>query len=245
MKNYSEEIAEVTTQLQQVKRQWRMLLLANDQKVKEVFDNAFNVFREFEIKVSSSCASFHIKDEDRNKEVFSISFYERYSSDRRLELSYYTTSTQSEFELNRLIKLGEVAQVVRSNSERIMRDIVDVKKSDKQREDELYTIIDGYEKKIAEIRNAEYRNKKLLLELQLAGEGVEFEAPVYFQFKRNYTSRIVGLKILGLSKSGKSCLLQYTTVGGSVGKEDRVDFESAISQVLSQEKNIVQELLPA
>lgn len=237
MKNYSNEIAEVTSQLELIRAQRRELGLANDAKVKEVFDHAFNYFREFDIRVSSETASFFNAED--NKQLFTIYFYERYREDVRLELSYYSTSTQSDFELDRLISIGKVAQIIKSNSERILRDIADIKKSDKGRESELYAIQDTYEKRLSEIRNAEYADKKVQAELQLRAEGVQFEPAVHFQLKRNYDPRIKSIKILSVSASGKTCTVEYVTTGGSVGKEERVEKGSVISQAIANSKNIV------
>lgn len=243
MKNYSNEIAEITLQLELIRGQRRELQLANDVKVKEIFDNAFNYFTEFNIIVSSSCASFFNAGE--NKQLFSINFYERYKEDARLELSFYTTNTQSDFELDRVISLGKVAQVLRSNSEKIMRDIADVRKSDLERENELYAIQNTYEKRISEYRKAELEDRKVQIELQLRGDGCGFEPSVHFTLKRNYDPRIKSIKILETSKSGKTCTVEYITSLDAVGKEERCDTESVISQVVSFSKNIVQELLLA
>ena len=239
MKNYSNEVAEITTQLELIRAQRRELQLSNDAKVKDLFDATFNYFREYDIIVSSMCACFF--DAGDNKQLFTINFYERYKEDARLELSYYTTNTQSNFELNRLISLGKIAQIVKSNSERIMRDIADIRNSDKERENELYAIQSTYEKKIAEYRKAELEDRKVQIELSLRGEGVVFDKEVWFGFKRNYTNRIKSIKILEVSKSGKTCTVEYVTVGGSTGKEERCDVESVIAQVVSNSKNIVQE----
>ncbi|CAB4125307.1 hypothetical protein UFOVP54_106 [uncultured Caudovirales phage] len=237
MKNYSNEVTEINTQLELIRAQRRELQLSNDAKVKDLFDATFNYFREYDIIVSSMCACFF--DAGDNKQLFTINFYERYKEDARLELSYYTTSTQSEFELNRLISLGKVAQLIKSNSERIMRDIADIRNSDKERENELYAIQSTYEKKIAEYRKAELEDRKVQIELQLRGEGVQFVGPIYFLLKRNYDPRITSIKILEVSKSGKTCTVQYVTAGQSVGKEERCDVESVISQVIANSKNIV------
>lgn len=239
MKNYSNEVAEITSQLELIRAQRRELQLSNDAKVKEVFDAAFNYFREYDIIISSRSASFFNKEDV--KQLFTINFYERYREDARLELSYYTTGTQSEFELNRLISLGKIAQIVKSNSERIMRDITDISKSDLERENELYAIQNTYEKKIAEYRKAELEDRKVQITLQLKSDGVQFVGPIYFYLKRNYDPRITSIKILEVSKSGKTCTVQYVTAGGSVGKEERCDVESVISQVVSFSKSIVQE----
>lgn len=242
MKNYSNEIAEITTQLELIRAQRRELQLSNDAKVKDLFDATFNYFREYDIIVNSSSASFF--DKEDVKQLFTINFYERYKEDARLELSYYTTNTQSEFELDRVITLGKVAQIIKSNSERIMKDITDIRKSDKDRENELYAIQNTYEKKIAEYRKAELEDKRVKVEILLRGEGVTFTTPAYFQLKRNYDPRIVGIKIQETSKSGKTCTVQYTTTGQSTGREERCDTESVIDQVARNSKNIVEALFP-
>ena len=247
MKNYFNEIAEVQIQLDLVRAQRRELQLSNDAKVKEVFDATFNYFREFDIIVNSSCASFYNLGD--NKQLFSISFYERYKEDARLELSYYTTSTQSEFELNRLISLGKVAQIVKNSSERVMKDITDIRSSDRERENELYAIELSYQRKLAEYRTAVFEDKKIQAELLLKGEGVQFEKEVFIDFKRNFTVRAVSLKIITTSKSNKTCIVQYGVLNrtdGSVRKlvEERVDVESLIHKVACNFENIVEELLP-
>lgn len=239
MKDYSNEIAEITSQLELIRAQRRELQLLNDAKVKEVFDAAFNYFREFNIIVNSSCASFFNAGE--NKQLFSINFYERYKEDARLELSYYTTNTQSDFELDRVISLGKVAQVLRSNSERIMKDITDVRKSDLERENQLYAIQNTYEKKIAEYRKAELEDRKVQIELQLRSDGVVFNEGVYIEFKRNYSIRVLQMKMIGLSKSGKTCTVVYSTRDGYQTREEHCNVENILNQVIYFRKNIVQE----
>jgi len=247
MKNYSNEIAEVQIQLDLVRAQRRELQLSNDVKVKEIFDNTFNISNEFDIIVSSQCACFFNKEDV--KQLFTINFYERFREDARLELSYYTTSTQSEFELNRLISLGKIAQIIRSNSERIMIDIADIRSSDRERENELYAIELSYQRKLAEYRTAVFEDKKIQAELLLKGEGVQFEKEVFIDFKRNFTVRAVSLKIITTSKSNKTCIVQYGVLNrtdGSVRKlvEERVDVESLIHKVACNFENIVEALFP-
>lgn len=243
MKNYSNEITEITSQLELIRAQRRELQLSNDAKVKDLFDATFNYFREYDIIVGSMCACFF--DAGDNKQLFTINFYERYKEDARLELSYYTTSTQSEFELNRLISLGKIAQVIKSNSERILRDIADIRKSDLERENELYAIQNTYEKKIAEYRKAELEDRKVQIELQLKSDGVVFNEGVYIEFKRNYSIRVLQMKMIGLSKSGKTCTVVYSTRDGIQTREEHCNVENILNQVIYFRKNIVQELLLA
>ena len=241
---YLNEITQLEELINKVSAERFELRKSNDLKVQEIFDNVFNVFRELTIKVCGDSASFHLEDGDRNKEIFSINFYERYRGDAELSLSYYSTNTNSEFELNRLVFLGRAAGIVKSNSERILKDISDARKSDLERENELYRIQDGYEKEKRSYQKANDERRKTEIELSLRGEGVIFDKEVWFGFKRNYTNRIKSIKILEVSKSGKTCTVEYVTVGGSTGKEERCDVESVIAQVVSNSKNIVEALFP-
>jgi hypothetical protein len=245
MKNYSNEIAEVEVQITDIKRQRAQLELANNAKVKEVLENAFNYFKEFEIKVWGESATFHVKDQDGyNKEIFSLYFYSRYKEDTRLELSYYTTSTQSDFELERLISLGKVAQLIKSNSERVLKDIADVKMSDLGRENELYGIQNGYEKQLSQYRKAQSDNKKVEIELLLRGEGVEFKVPKEVTLKLNYFPRVNSIKIVEMSKSGKTCTVQYVTRDGYQTKEENCNVQKIVDQVVLYSKDIVEALFP-
>lgn len=236
---YLNEITQLEELINKVSAESFELRKSNDLKVQEVFDRHFNYFKEFNIQVSGDSAYFKMENEEKLKEVFSIYFYERYKEERKLELSYYTTSTQSEFEVERLISLGKVARILRDNSWIILKEIAEVKKLDLERENELYRIQDGYEKEKRSYQKANDERRKTEIELSLRGEGVQFVGPIYFHLKRNYDPRITSIKILEVSKSGKTCTVQYVTAGQSVGKEERCDVENIISQVIANSKNIV------
>ena len=241
MKNYSNEIAELEVLIAGVKKEYSELQIGNALKVKEVLDSYFNPFQELEIQVGSTSASFYMKDNLGNRrEVFSLYFYQRLQGSTLLELSYYTTSTHSDFELERLINLGKVAKIVLEKSEQILKDITEVRKEDLGRSNELFSIQSGYEKKKAEYVKAAQENRKVEVELSLRGEGVTFDAVKEIQFKRNYSIRVIYIKIVEVSKySGKTCKVQYITRDGYKTIEENCNTESIISQVTSYSKNIV------
>jgi len=202
MENYLNEITELETLIGNVNLQRYELEKSNRARIKEVLDNIFNPFKEYTITVNGDSATFHMKDEDgRNREIFSISFYERYKEDATLDLSYYTTSTRSDFELDRLIFLGQVAKIVRTRSQIILKTILDIKNVDKERSNELYRIQDGYQKKITEYRDAVVANRKVKIELALRGDGVVFTSAKEIELKHNFYPYMIQIKIIDVSNS--------------------------------------------
>jgi hypothetical protein len=248
MKNYSNEIAELELLLEGVRKESAELSKSNNLKIKGVLDSYFNPFSELDIQVSGTSASFYMKDNLQvRREVFSLYFYERFRGETLLDLSYYTTSDCSEFELERLMNLGKVAKVVLEKSEQILKDIAETRKSDLERSNELYSIETSYQRKLQEYRSAIFDSKKVEVELLLKGDGVFFVEDKYIELKRNYTVRVVSMKIITVSKSNKTCVVQFGTLNrhdGTVRKfvEERVDVQSLVHQIASKYEGIVQEV---
>lgn len=243
MKNYSNEITELEVQITEIKRQRYLLQESTNQKVKEVLDYYFNFFKEMEIKVSNSSATFHSKDEDGfNKEIFSLYFDERYKEKDELRLSYYSSSTNNDFELDRIIRLGNTARVIKNSSEAILSEIHQFIKSDLQRSNELYSFQLRYESKITEYQKANSEIRKTEIELALKSDGVVFDQNVYIAFKRNYTTKVVQLKMIDMSKSEKTCTVSYITQDGTLAKVQNCNVESVLGQVVYFHKNIVSTL---
>ena len=246
MKNYSNEIAELEVLITEVKKESSELGRLNSLKVKEVLDGYFNPFNELSIEVYNTSASFYMKDDlGTRREVFSLYFYERYKEGIKLDLSYYTTSTISDFELLRLQNLGKVAKIVLEKSEEILREIAGVRKGDLERSNQLFSIQNGYEKKKAEYVKAAQENRKVEVEIFLRGGGVVFDQNVYIEFKRNFSIKVITLKMINVSKSGKTCTMVYTTRDGFSTREENCSVENILNQVVYFYDNIVQELLPA
>ena len=245
MKNYSNEIAELENLITEVKKESTELGRLNSLKVKEVLDGYFNPFQELEIGVYNTSASFYMKDDlGTRREVFSLYFYERYKEGIKLELSYYTTSTVSNFELQRLTNLGKVAKIVLEKSEEILREIAGVRKGDLERSNQLFSIQNGYEKKKAEYVKAAQENRKVEVEIFLRGGGVVFDQNVYIEFKRNFSIKVKSLKMIDVSKSGKTCTMIYTTRDGFSTREENCSVENMLNQVVYFYKDIVQEEVP-
>lgn len=243
---YLNEIAQLEGLINKVQVQRSELAESNNFKVQQVFDRHFNYFKEFNIQVSGSSANFRVKDEEGFlKEMFTISFYEGYMEERKLQLSYYSTSSQSDFEIERLISLGKVARILRDNREHILKDIIEAINSDLERGNQLYRIQDAYEKEKRSYQKANDERRKTEIELSLRGEGVTFNKDAYIELKRNYTVRVNSIKIAEVSKSGKTCTVVFEFAHGHTSIKENCNTEKIISQVNSYSKNIVQELLPA
>ena len=241
MKNYSNEITEMQSQITEIRRQRYLLQESTNQKVKEVLDYYFNFFEGMEIKVSNSSATFHLEDEDGfNKEILSLYFDDRYGNPAdQLRISYYSTSTNSEFEIDRLIRLGNTARVIKNSSEAILNDIKKVSQIDSERSNELFSIELKYENQIRDYRNSELQDRKVQIELDLRSEGVEFESPREIKLKFNYVIYMKSLKIIDVSKSGKTCTVVFKTRDGFETREENCNIQSVIDQVTSLHKSIV------
>lgn len=243
MKNYSNEIAELESKITIAAAEQRLLETSNNEKVKGVLDYYFNYFKEMEVVVRGTYATFHLKDEDGyNKEIFSLYFDERYKQEAELRISYYTTSTHSNFEIERLILLGRTAQIMKRSSEEILSTIKDVRNQDLEKSNELFSIQLKYENEIRDYRNTEFQERKVQIGLELKNEGVTFEVPREIKFKFNYVIYVNSLKIIDISKSGKTCTVVFKNRGGYESREENCNMQSIIDQVVFLRKSIVSTL---
>ena len=240
------EITELETLINKVQDERFQLQLAQNDEIADVLNSHFNYFKEFTIKVSNESAYFYMFNEEAKyeKEIFSLYFYERYNSATKLELSYYSTSTQSDFELDRLMYLGSFAKVIKQDSERILNEIVAVQSKYKNRSNELYQIKDGYEKQKRAYQKANDEARKAKIELAFRENGIIFDKSVNIQIKSNYTPRIDSIKLSEVSKSGKTGTIVYHLAhGGSIHTEDKVNVERILDQIFFYHKDIVKEEL--
>jgi hypothetical protein len=140
------------------------------------------------------------------------------------------------------MNLGKVAKVVLEKSEQILKDIAEARKSDLIRSNELYSIQSGYERQIQEYKSAEKESKLVSVELSLRGEGVVFNDQTYIQLKRNFTVRVIQMRI-SVSRSGKTCDVFYITSSGYKGVENNCNVEKVVDQVALRYESIVEEVV--
>jgi len=246
MKNYSNEIADLNLQITEVRRERKLLQISTDLKIKHVLDGYFNPFQEVEITVRGGSATFHSKDEDGlSRDIFNIYFDERYKEKDQLRLSYYSSSTNSDFEIQRLIYLGRTALTIRNRSESILNEVHNVIRSDQGRSDELFSTELLYQNQIAKYERAAKDQHKVEVELALTNEGVSFDGRCYIKLKNNYSPPVSFIKISEVSKSGKTCTVLFITSDLISTKEENCNLQSVVDQVTALYEHIVQELLPA
>lgn len=131
-----------------------------------------------------------------------------------IELSYYTTSTQSEFEMLRLIELGKLAQylyhnesdiveavnenIIHYSTNPIISDLLD-------QENVLRKQIGNLKKEKATIITDEIR-KQITSE-----EGITLDTPEFIDFKHNYSANVQWIKIDKISNSGQTVDVSFKT----------------------------------
>jgi hypothetical protein len=177
------------------------------------------------------------------KELFSIYLRETYFSRegreqmyRGCELSYYTTSTNSDFELERLENLGRVANLLRNFKDEIVNKANELGRIYEaeltmekcfERESEVEKQIKAFREEISTLKKEE---KKVAL---FSEEGLSFEKEAYIRLKFNYTARVSKLKLIDVSKSGKKATAVFTYAHGDhTSREENVDVEKIIVQVI-------------
>jgi hypothetical protein len=86
--------------------------------------------------------------------------------------------------------------------------------------------------------------EKEKIEMDLKGQGVDFEKGRQIQLKWNYSPTVVSIRLTDVSKSGKTCTAVFKWAhGGNASQEEKVNVESIIDQVYSIRENIIQHTL--
>jgi hypothetical protein len=196
------------------------------------------------IVCTNTTINFKMLDEDcREREIFQIYLRENYMIEeksenayRGVELSYYTTSTNSDFELQRLENLGRVAMFVRNFKEEILRQANELAKiyDAELAMEKFFERENEVEKQIRNFRNEIYTIKKKEKRAALfSEEGLSFEKESYIQLKANFTVRVKNIKLIEIAKSGKTATAVFTYFHGDhVSREERVSIEKVVAQVI-------------
>lgn len=178
-------------------------------RVRDYFKPLLDYHPEVTIEKECSGVSFRREGDGRfNKELVSLR-YTDWSKD--LELNTYTTIVSSEWELERLMFVGDLANVVKSQKDSIIEMFTFKGPLDEKRK-ELYK--EGYaiEREITTYNQQlkEYERIEKLAKLQT--EGIEFEKLTTLQVKFDWIiGNICKIKILKMTASGKSADLEITT----------------------------------
>lgn len=142
------------------------------------------------------------------KELVTLSYSDFYN---RLELSTYTTTVYTDWELERLMFVGELAEVVKRDKEGVIatltyegEDAEELKGLQAQYY-ETVRQLRGYREQLQNMTTAEYFDN-------LQHVGLEFEKPVRIRVRFDHVMRdVVKLKVLRYAASGNSATVLITT----------------------------------
>ena len=177
-------------------------------------------------------------DSTYRKELFSIYLRERYSSEGKkyngADLSYYTTSTKGEniWELKRLRMLGDVADILIKNQQNIVDTANDTVDKFKEEFNDVYGKMGVVGNSIRDLNNQIREIQKQIKKIELFGEGIQFEKSRCITLKHNYEPRVVSLKLIEVSKSGKKATAVFEWEKGRESREEGVNVEKIIYQVI-------------
>ena len=188
------------------------------------------------------------------KELFNLYLRENWNFDGEenkksftgIDLSYYTTSTKGVdlWELRRLQMLGKIAEVVYDKHDEIVDAVNNAVIPFKA---EFAEVFKEMQEVGSEIRGVEQLITFLIkekIEMDLKGQGVDFEKGRQIQLKWNYSPTVVSIRLTDVSKSGKTCTAVFKWAhGGNASQEEKVNVDSIIDQVYSIRENIIQHTL--
>lgn len=184
------------------------------------------------------------------KELFSLYLRENWHEDGRafkaVDLSYYSTSTNADdvWELNRLFLLGKVAGVVRWNHKEIVDAANKVAPTFKEEYEVAYQLQNMISKAISDIDVRIKQLTKERVEFDLKNNGVKFSKKLCIDFKYNYSANVQALKLVNISKSGKTCDVAFNYAEGDGYKytERKCNVEKIVDQVAHYYPNFVEDI---
>jgi hypothetical protein len=213
----------------------------------------YGVFPEdVEVEVTRGSVYFKMAHPEYSykKELFTLYLRDNWNEDGRafkgIDLSYYTTSTKGvdAWELKRLQMLGTIAGIIYEKHD----EVVDAANNAVSAFKEEYAAVYKEMNEVgSEIRGVEQLITFLIkekIEMDLKGQGVDFEKGRQIQLKWNYSPNVVSIRLTDVSKSGKTCTAVFKWAhGGNASQEEKVNVDSIIDQVYGLRENIVQHTL--
>lgn len=254
--------------LQDARAEWTEKSIAAKETISDIYAREQNAikdallpfFEDFsegvEVEVTRGSVYFKMFDPERgyNKEIFSLYLKEDWSGDRSfkgVDLSYYTTSTSGvdAWELKRLRLLGKLAEVVEDNQFSILHAANKVKPAFKEEYEVAFQLQNMINTAINDIDVRIRQLTKERVEFDLKADGVSFTKAVEVQLKYNYSPRVLSVKLIDFSKSGKKATAVFEFAhGGHTSREENCSVESIVDQVVHYSqyvKDTKKELLPS
>jgi hypothetical protein len=246
-----------TAQKEELENKRGDIYVREQQAMSEVLTPFFSDFTpEVEIEVQRGSVYFKMAHPEVSykKELFNIYLRENWRFDGEenkksfdgVDLSYYTTSTKGvdSWELKRLQLLGVVAEIVLNHQERILLRVNNVVLPFKEEYDRVYNQMNLIGQAIRELDIKITAVKKERIEFDLKNEGVTFDVGVNIQLKHNYTPYIKFIKLINISKSGKTATASIIWARSEHEvQEDNVRINDVVTQVLGFRNTIIKKEL--
>ena len=237
-------IENLQSQLQSIRSQRWEAEQAFNEKLTTEMSRFFRgvVCEDIVVTATSHSISFKMLDEnDYLKEIFQIYLRGNYSMERELpykgiDLSYYTTSTNSKFELIRLENLGKVASVIRKMSDEILQKVntLAIEFNNEIKEKGFYKQTSELENQISALRSQIREIEKEEVKAKVfSEEGLTFEKARSVQMKFNFTPRIKNIKLVDMNVKGTRAKAVFTFAHGEhTSYEENVNVQKILEQVI-------------
>ena len=159
------------------------------------------------------------KDYNYDKELFTIRVNDSWGTGEfeSITTSVYSTSDNSNWELERLVTVGEAARVILDFQDDIIAEFNSVKETFKEEYDEVSKAKYLVEKDMQDLRNEKNRSFLAIAEKLLDSEGIEFaDKKGSIDIRWDWTIRgIDKAKIVKKTSSGKSADIEITSYGNT------------------------------
>jgi hypothetical protein len=245
-----------TTQKEELENQRGDIYVREQQAILNEISPFFSEFTpEVDVEVTRGSVYFKMAHPEYSykKELFNVYLRENWNFDgeskkafNAVDLSYYTTSTKGvdSWELNRLRLLGKVAEIIHDHQERILLRVNNAVLPFKEEFDRVYNQMNLINQAIRELDSKIIAIKKEEIEFNLKNEGVTFDVGVNIQLKHNYTPYIKFIKLINISKSGKTATASIIWARSEHEvQEDNVRINDVVTQVLGFRNAIIEKEL--
>jgi hypothetical protein len=145
-----------------------------------------------------------------NKEIASVteSYYRSNSNVKSVELNYYMTRCDNEFEFKRMMFIGKLSEKILYNQESILH-VINSKSKDSDQCNDLKDKLYKAESEIRNIENFISEEKKQNIIDGLMGNGIEWNVNDSFEFASKWSSYgLKNIKVIKSTKSGKTVDLE-------------------------------------
>lgn len=156
---------------------------------------------------------FYMDNNGRKDGYFTLYVSENYETEvfNELETSFYTTTTSSDYELERMINLGIIGKLIRDNKKDIIQKLNTIrenfKNSTKSLDKKRYEISND----LTELRYKIEEMERVEILEKAKSEGITFERPRSLQVKVDHKIwSCLGFKILSMTPTGKSATIEAT-----------------------------------